>query len=49
MGLNARIHTIGVSWGFGEAHELESVGAHEIHHDFATLNAGLDQFAKRVS
>ena len=49
MGLNARIHTIGVSWGFGEAHELESVGAHEIHHDFTTLNAGLDQFAERVS
>jgi len=46
MGLNAGIHTMGVSWGFGEAHELETVGAHEIHHDFVTLNASLDEFAK---
>jgi phosphoglycolate phosphatase len=45
MGRNAGIHTIGVSWGFGEASELEAAGAHEIHHDFASLNAGLDQFA----
>ena len=46
MGLNAGIHTMGVSWGFGEAHELETVGAHEVHHDFTTLNASLDQFAE---
>jgi phosphoglycolate phosphatase len=46
MGLNAGIHTLGVSWGFGEAHELDAVGAHEVHHDFASLNAGLDQFAR---
>lgn len=46
MGLNAGIHTLGVSWGFGEAHELEAVGAHQVHHDFATLNASLDAFAK---
>ena len=45
MGRNAGIHTLGVSWGFGEAHELEAVGAHEVHHDFAGLNAGLDAFA----
>jgi len=45
MGLNAGIHTLGVSWGFGEAQELEEAGAHEVHHDFATLNASLDQFA----
>lgn len=49
MGLNAGIHTLGVSWGFGEAKELHSVGAHEVHHDFETLNASLDQFAARVS
>ena len=47
MGRNAGIHTIGVSWGFGEAHELEAVEAHEVHHDFASLNAGLDAFAAR--
>lgn len=45
MGLNAGIRTLGVSWGFGEAHELEEIGAHEVHHDFATLNASLDRFA----
>lgn len=49
MGLSAGIHTMGVSWGFGEAHELETVGAHEVHHDFATLNVGLDKFAERIS
>ncbi|MEM7458393.1 MAG: HAD-IA family hydrolase [Pseudomonadota bacterium] len=49
MGLNAGIHTFGVSWGFGEAHELSDVGAHEVHHDFTTLNASLDTFAERLS
>ncbi|MEL7112618.1 MAG: HAD-IA family hydrolase [Pseudomonadota bacterium] len=49
MGLNAGIHTLGVSWGFGETEELEQVGAHEVHHDFATLNASLDEFAERVA
>jgi len=49
MGLNAGIHTLGVSWGFGEAAELHAAGAHEVHHDFETLNASLDQFAARVS
>ncbi len=49
MGLNAGIHTLGVSWGFGEASELEAEGAHEVHHDFAALNASLDQFANTVT
>lgn len=49
MGLNAGIHTLGVSWGFGETGELQAAGAHEVHHDFETLNASLDQFATRVS
>ena len=48
MGRNAGIHTLGVSWGFGESHELEAVGAHEVHHDFETLNASLDKFAKTL-
>ena len=48
MGRAAGVHTLGVSWGFGAAHELEAVGAHEIHHDFATLNQSLDRFAGRV-
>lgn len=49
MGLNAGIHTLGVSWGFGVTSELEEVGAHEVHHDFETLNASLDRFAERIS
>ncbi|MEM9054391.1 MAG: HAD-IA family hydrolase [Pseudomonadota bacterium] len=49
MGLNAGIYTLGVSWGFGEAHELASEGAHEIHHDYASLNSGLDSFAARIA
>ncbi|MEL6414375.1 MAG: HAD-IA family hydrolase [Pseudomonadota bacterium] len=49
MGLNAGIHTMGVSWGFGEAEELQGVGAHEVHHDFAALNTSLDQFAERLT
>ena len=49
MGRNAGIRTLGVSWGFGEAHELEAEGAHEVHHDFPSLNAGLDAFAERLS
>lgn len=49
MGLNAGIHTLGVSWGFGTADELQAVGAHEVHHDYATLNASLDAFAERLA
>lgn len=49
MGRNAGIHTMGVSWGFGRAEELEEAGAHEIHHDFASLNSGLDLFAAKKS
>lgn len=44
MGRAARVHTLGVSWGFGQPHELEGAGAHEIHHDFASLNASLKTF-----
>lgn len=49
MGLNAGIHTLGVSWGFGTADELQAVGAHEVHHDYDTLNASLDAFAERLA
>ena len=48
MGRNAGIHTMGVSWGFGETHELQAAGAHEVHHDYASLNAGLDRFAEEI-
>ncbi len=41
MGLAAGVRTVGVSWGFGRAEELEMAGAHEIHHDFGRLRASL--------
>lgn len=44
MGRAAQIHTLGVSWGFGETHELEAAGAHDVHHDFASLNTALVGF-----
>jgi len=44
MGRAAKVHTLGVSWGFGKAHELEAAGAHDVHHDFASLNAALKAF-----
>ncbi|MEL7231818.1 MAG: HAD-IA family hydrolase, partial [Pseudomonadota bacterium] len=48
MGRAAGIRSIGVSWGFGEAQELEAAGAHEVHDDFAGLNASLDKFGDRL-
>lgn len=47
MGRAAGIHTIGVSWGFGERHELEAAGAHELVDDMTGLRAALDGFAMR--
>lgn len=44
MGRAAGVYTHGVSWGFGEAHELEGAGAHEVHHEFATLRDSLLAF-----
>ncbi|HCX11957.1 MAG TPA: haloacid dehalogenase, partial [Hyphomonas sp.] len=44
MGRAAGVYTHGVSWGFGAAHELEEVGAHEIHHEFDTLRKSLLAF-----
>ncbi|MEQ3650432.1 HAD-IA family hydrolase [Hyphomonas sp.] len=44
MGRAAGVYTHGVSWGFGAAHELEEVGAHEIHHEFDTLQKSLLAF-----
>lgn len=48
MGRAAGVRTYGVSWGFGAAHELEDAGAHEVHHDFATLQASLKAFEPAI-
>lgn len=45
MGRAAGVRSLGVSWGFGRADELESAGAHEVHHDFSTLQESLRTFA----
>jgi len=44
MGRAAGVRTLGVSWGFGAAHELEEAGAHEVHHDFGTLRDSVLNF-----
>jgi phosphoglycolate phosphatase len=44
MGHAAGVRTLGVSWGFGTAGELEAVGAHEVHRSFATLQDSLARF-----
>ncbi|MFN4023878.1 MAG: HAD-IA family hydrolase [Hyphomonas sp.] len=44
MGKSAGVRALGVSWGFGRADELLAAGADEVHHDFASLDAGLGAF-----
>ncbi|MEM6626928.1 MAG: HAD-IA family hydrolase [Pseudomonadota bacterium] len=46
MARAANVRALGVSWGFGEAHEIEAAGAHEVHHEFSTLAASLETFAR---
>ena len=48
MGRNAGVHTLGVAWGFHTAEEIETGGAHELHHDFPSLDSALTDFALRV-
>lgn len=45
MGRAAGVRSLGVSWGFGRADELDEAGAHEVHHDFRTLTDSLLAFA----
>ena len=47
MGRAAGVRTLGVSWGFGAAHELKEAGADEVHYDFDTLRASLAAFTAR--
>ena len=44
MGKAAGVRSLGVSWGFGEAPELISAGADEVHHNFATLAESVAAF-----
>ena len=48
MGNAAGVRTLGVSWGFGTAQELEEVGAHEVHHSYATLQDSLAAFGNAI-
>lgn len=45
MGRAAGVRSLGVSWGFGQASELEEAGADEVHHEFRTLTESLKAFA----
>ena len=44
MARAAGIRALGVTWGFGEAAELEAAGAHSVHESFACLNDALKTF-----
>ncbi len=46
MARAAQVRAVGVAWGFHTPEEVEAGGAHEIHHDFASLNGGLDRWAE---
>lgn len=46
MGHSAGVSTHGVTWGFGEHHELEAAGAHHIHTEMSELNDALTEFAR---
>lgn len=46
MGNAAGVTTHGVTWGFGEQHELEAVGAHHLHTSMDELSLALNEFAK---
>lgn len=45
MARNAKTRALGVSWGFHTPDEIQAGGAHEIYHDYASLDAALDAFA----
>jgi len=44
MARAAKIHALGVTWGFHTPEEIAEGGAHSIHDKFAQLNAALDKF-----
>lgn len=48
MARSAGVRAIGVSWGFANAAEVHEAGAHEVHHDFATLRETLYAFSPEV-
>ncbi len=45
MGRAAGVRSLGVSWGFGRADELQDAGADEVHHEFRTLTESLAAFS----
>lgn len=44
MACAAKVRAVGVSWGFHTEDEINEGGAHELHHEFESLNYGLDGF-----
>ena len=46
MGNSAGVTTHGVTWGFGEQHELDAAGAHYIHCEMSSLHSALTEFAR---
>lgn len=48
MAVNARVHPLGVAWGFHTPDEMLAAGAHSVSDDFARLDQALDAFADRA-
>ena len=44
MALAAGVYAQGVAWGFNTEAELRAAGAHDVAHDFVSLNKRLDAF-----
>jgi len=48
MAREARVHAVGVSWGFHTVEELQLAGAHDIVHNFTELKTALDAFSSNA-
>jgi len=48
MARNAKVKALGVSWGFHTPDEINAGGAHELHHEFSSLRASLNQLTDKL-
>jgi phosphoglycolate phosphatase len=49
MATAASVRGLGVSWGFAEAEELRSAGAHDVHETYASLTEAIFAFERETS
>ncbi|MDP3736050.1 MAG: HAD-IA family hydrolase [Hyphomonadaceae bacterium] len=48
MARAANVRALGVCWGFAEPVELQEAGAHELHHDYASLTQSLAALGREI-